>query len=86
MAESVVFTGLIVTVLLYTCPEPLVPEMVTYVPFITSTGSLLHVMMTSNPVFTAESTVAVHVMTSSVPWYTVSSVLRETDTSGAGTA
>ena len=86
MAESVVFTGLILTVLEYSCPEPLVPVMVTYDPFIASDGSLLHAMMTSNPVSTAESTVTVQVITSSVPWYTVPSlVLREIETFGAGT-
>ena len=80
------FTGLIVTVLEYSYPEPLVPVMVTYGPSITSNGSLLHVMITSNPVSTAESTVIVQVITSSVPWYTVPSlVLREIETFGAGT-
>ena len=67
MAESVVFTGLIVTVLVYSGLEPVMSEMVIYVPFLTPAGSLLHVMLISYSVSTAESTVTVHVMTSSVP-------------------
>ena len=80
------FTGLIVTVLVYSRPELLVSLMVIYCPVMISAGSLLHIILTLILVLTAVSTVAIQVMVSSVPWYTLSSlVLRYTDTAGAGT-
>ena len=79
------FTGLIVTVLEYSSPEPLVSVMVTYGPFIVSGGLLVHVRAISKSASSMDITKAVQVMINSVPWYTVSSVLRETETAGAGT-
>ena len=78
------FTGLIVTFLLYTCPEPSWFDIVTYCPF--SKLSLLHVILTVKGVLTEVFTDTEQVRTSSVPWYTsLISVLRATDTFGGGT-
>ena len=81
-----VFTGLNSTTRENSNPEPFVSVLVmlTYLPFRVS-GSLVNVMSTVKPVFTALSTVAVQLRTSTVPWYTGPLVLSETDTAGAGT-
>ena len=81
------FTGLIVTFLLYKCPEPSWFDTVTYCPFRTSCElSLLHMILTVKGVLTEVFTDTEQVRTSSVPWYTSStSVLRVTDTFGGGT-
>ena len=76
MAESVVFTGLIVTVLLKTSPDLLVLEMVTYGPLIMlGSGELLHVISTVLVLaMMLEASLAVQVTISSVPWYTLPSL------------
>ena len=84
LAESEVFTGLIVTFLLYKCPEPSWFDTVAYCPF--SELSLLQVILTVKGVLTEVLTDTEQVRTSSVPWYTSSTaVLRVTDTFGGGT-
>ena len=79
-----VSTGLNSTTRENSSPEPFVSVMLTYFPFRVS-GSLVNVMSTVKPVFTALSTVAVQLRISTVPWYTGPLVLSETDTAGAGT-
>ena len=81
------FTGLIVTFLLYKCPEPSWFDIITYGPFRTSCDlSLLQVILTVKGVLTEVFTDTEQDRTSSVPWYTSStSVLRVTDAFGGGT-
>ena len=78
-------TGLSVTVRVNWCPEPILFDTLVNCPLRAAVLVLDHVTLTSNPVLTEVSTVAVQVRVREVPWWMVPSVLREMDTSGAGT-
>ena len=77
MAESLVSAGLNVMVLVN-----LVSVIFLLMKF---DRFLIHVMLMSTSVSTAESTETVQRMSSTVPWYTVPSPLTDIITSGAGT-